>query len=49
MTDDAILAAHGFTQTQAADAMCKSPVRRSDAEKALVAALVQSAKDARND
>jgi hypothetical protein len=45
MTDEAILTAHGFTQTQAADAMCKSPVRRSEAEKALVAALVQAAKE----
>ena len=49
MTDEAILAAYGFTPTQAADAIGKRPGDRSDAEKAWVAALVQSTRSARDD
>ena len=49
MTDEAILAAHGFTQTQAADAIGKRPGDRSEAEKALVVALVRSTRSAQDD
>lgn len=40
MTDKDILSRHGFTQTQAANAMRKAPVDRSQAEQALIVALV---------
>jgi hypothetical protein len=44
MNDQAILARHGFTPAQAANAMRKSPVKRSQAETSLILALVQHAK-----
>jgi len=45
MNDQAILARHGFTPAQAANAMRKSPVKRSQAEKSLILALVQHTKE----
>lgn len=43
MTDLDILAAHGFTQAQAARAASKPVAKRSAREQALVAALVKAA------
>jgi hypothetical protein len=41
MTDEEILTAHGFTQTQAADAIAKDPKDRTWAERDLIKDLVQ--------
>lgn len=41
MTDSDILEAHGFTQTQAADAIAKEPKDRTWAERDLIKDLVQ--------
>jgi hypothetical protein len=43
MTDKDILAAHGFTPEQAANAMRKTPAKRSPREQSLVRDLVNNA------
>lgn len=47
MDDAQILEQHGFTPTQAANAMAKPPAKRTPAEQALIVALCAIAKGAK--